>query len=321
MVWSARRKLGIALLILLAVASWVGWQFVERAVLVESASHFLLPAVAIVLMVGCLFFGAIVWQEPSFRWLAASFLGFPSLLAAFSWSHIGVIVLALALTYVGLQRIQGELSERLHLSVRKSLLIGTTPLLLAVSLLISSQYYTHAQSLTWEKLVPSFSLGEGAGAWFLKGLSPFFPELRQLGDSQATVDSFLGEVHARQQSSIDALPPGVQSVFLESELTRAKGQLKELLGREVSGNESMQSIVSEALQRKLITLVSGGAEQLPVPLLPLVLSLLLFLTIYPLLAFAAPALVVLVSLLVRLARRLSWIMVKSERVEHEVIAE
>lgn len=319
MQWSSRQTISVTLLILLALFSWVGWQTVERAVLVESASHFLLPGTFIVAMVVTLFAGSLVWQERSFRWLAASFLSIPSAFSVISLSHTAVMLVAIALTTAGLGRVQSELTERIHLSVRKSLFLGLTPLLFAVSLLVSSQYYAHVQALSWERLVPSFNLGEGVGPMFLRLAEPFYPEIRQLGDEQVTVDAFLQEVQTREQATLDDLPPNVQTIIIGSELERAKSQLSRLLGREVQGGESMQELLGEVIHRKTVVLFAGNEPHMPVPVLPFFLSLLLFLTIYPLLSFFVPLLIFLVSVLFRLARRVGWVIVKTESVEREII--
>lgn len=322
MQWSSRQKLGIGLLVFSALSSWASWQVLERAVLVEGASSFLIPSLSVAGLLLLVFLGSLVWQERSFQWLAASFLVIPSMLSALSLSHGLVMILAIGLIAFGLHRIHQELHERIHLSIRKSILLGTTPLLLAISLLLSSQYYVHAEQLSWNRLVPSFNLAEGFGPLAIKLIAPFYPEMQKLNDAEVTVDSFLTEVQTREKPSwIEFVPPAGQETLLKGELERTKSELGRLLGRQVMGHENMQALLAEIIQQKTFTLLSKEQQILPVPILPFILSLLLFLTVYPLMAFLAPLVVLIVIGLFQLLRRTGWLVVKTESVEREFIAE
>lgn len=320
MEWSSRQKLSIALLILLALLSWVSWQILERAVLVEGASNFMLPSLTVLGMLLLLFAGSIVWQELSFRWLAASFLVLPSMLVTLSWSHGIMMLVALGLVYVGLSRIQEELRERIHLAIRKSIWLGSAPLLLAMSLLLSSQYYAHVSQLSWDRLVPSFNLAEGIGPLMIRLITPFYPDMQKLSNTQVTVDEFLEEVQTKERSTWETqIPVSLQQPFLQHELHRTKSEFSRLLGREISGDESMQALVAEIIEQKTLSLLVKEQPTSSVPILPLVLTALLFLTVYPIMTFLAPLVTLVAILLFRLARFVGWISIQRASVEREWI--
>lgn len=319
MLWSARKKLAVAFLVGLGIFSFGAWHALSRAVLLEEASSFLVPTIWFSFLFLSLLTGVILWQENEFSVLAAFFVVIPSLFEAISPWHALLVTVSGLIIFSGLRRIQHELRERLHLSVRRSLLAGMTLLVFGVSLTLSSQYFVHAETLSWERLVPSFDLAEGTGPFLLRAIKPFYPEVDTLQDKTVTVDSFLREVQVRNDTPVMNAPLEVQSMFWEQELARTKKELGRLLGREVIGTENMQAILGEVLRKKTVTLFSHESKKLPIPILPFFLSFLLFLTLYPLLAFCVPFVGLLVALLFRIFLRLGWIRRSLVSVEQEQI--
>lgn len=319
MLWSARKKLAVAFLIGLGIFSFGAWHALSRAVLVEEASSFLVPILWFVPLFLFLLTGAILWQEKEFSVLAAFFLVTPSLIEALSPWHALLVLISGLLVFSGLRRIQHELAERLHLSVRRSLLAGMTLLVFGVSIVLSSQYFVHAETLSWERLVPSFDLAEGTGPFLLRMMKPFYPGIDTLQDKTVTVDSFLREVQVRNETPAMNAPLEVQNMFWEQELARTKKELGRLLGREVIGTENMQAILAEVLRKKTVALFSQESGKLPIPILPFFLSFLLFLTLYPLLAFFVPIVGLLAHLLLRIFVWAGWVRKNLVTVEQERI--
>ncbi len=301
------------------VFSLGAWHALSRAVLVEEASSFLVPTLWFTVLFLFLLTGAMLWQEKQFAVLAAFFLVIPSLFEALSPWHALLVTISGILVYFGLRRIQHELDERLHLSVRRSLLSGMTLLVFGVTITLSSQYFVHVETLSWERLVPSFDLAEGTGPLLLRMIKPLYPGIDTLQDRSVTVDSFLREVQVRNETPVMNAPLEVQNMFWEQELTRTKKELGRLLGREVVGTENMQTILAEVLRKKTVALFPNEDSKLPIPILPFFLSLLLFLTLYPLLAFLVPLVGLLAALLFRIFTALGWVRKNLMSVEKEQI--
>lgn len=322
MLWTARQKLGIGLLITLSLVSVVTWKVIERAVLVETASSFLFPGLVLGSMLVLLFTGSLIWKERSLIGLAAVFATVPSLLVAISMVHSIILVIAACIIYLGLLRIRDDMTDRIHVTARKSILSGAAAVFLGLSLLLSSQYYVHVQQLSWEQLVPSFNLAEGIGPIVLKVIAPLYPEVGALADNQVTVDNFLQDVQERQAGTLlENISASTQKLLLAEELQRTKKQLSGLLGREVIGTENMHNLLSEAIHRKTVAFFAQENTRLPVPVLPFFLSILLFLTVYPIMNFFAPLLIAGATILFRIARLLRWIEIRHEDVEQEVVAD
>lgn len=318
MQWSPRQKLAAGILTTLLLVSFGAWYAIERAVSVPEASHFLIPLLWFFVVCSVFLLGALFWQERALSFLGALFLMVPSAMQEVSWIHGGIVLLAIVLVYRSLRRIQEEMSERIFLSVRRILSAGLGMIVLAISLVISSQYYFNIRTSPWEDLVPNFDFAQGAAPLVWRTVQPLSPELARLGDTTVTVDTFLREVKLRQQGESLSQGP-TDDVLWEAELARTKNELGRLLGREVLGTENMQTLLSEALHRKLLALFSSQHEKLPVPLLPLFLTILIFLTVYPLMAFLLPGITAFVAVLFQLLRRLRVVRVTTVVGEREVI--
>ena len=318
MTWSNRQKLALVLLFGLGVLSVGAWDALARGVLIEDASSFLIPTLWFTPLFLFLLLGSILWQEKSFLVVGSILVVVPSVWQAMTVSHTVIVIFSTVLILMGLLRIQNELTARVRLSIRRSIGAGMALLLLGMTITLSSQYFVHVQSLSWERLVPSFDLAEGVGPLLLRILRPISPELGQLQDTTVTVDNFLTEV--QNKNNLDPqLSAGNPSQFWNEELQRTKRELGRLLGREVSGTENMQAILSEVLRKKTIAFFSNETQNLPIPVLPFFLSFLLFLTLYPLLAFLVPLVGIVAGILFRIFRRFGWVTVTSVTTEQEKI--
>lgn len=321
MSWSPRKKLAVVLLVFLGVLSFGAWQVLTRAVLVKEASSFIVPVLWFAGVFFILLQGALLWKERWFSAVATGCLLLPSLIQTTTPVHLTLVIIGMGSAYVGLRRIQRELTERIHLSLRRSLSVGLSFLIFAVSVVCTSQYYEQVRLMTWDRLVPSFDFSKGLGSLVIRAATPFSPELRNLQNTSVTVDEFLGGIQKPQPedtASLAAIDPTKDTLW-QQELARTKSELGRLLHREVSGSENMQSLMAEVIRKKMISLFSVQDQASVVPVLPLILSILVFLTIYPLLAFTVPFLSLIAHAFFGLYRQFGWVKVTALSVEQEVI--
>ena len=150
-------------------------------------------------------------------------------------------------------------------------------------------------------------------------MKSLYPGIDTLQDKTVTVDNFLHEVQINNDVAMVDAPLEVQNMFWEQELARTKKELGRLLGREVIGTENMQVILAEVLRKKTIALFSNGSTKLPIPILPFFLSFLLFLTLYPLLAFLVPFIGILAHGLFRMFLTFGWVKLSVVSAEQEII--
>ncbi len=321
---SSQRQV-IALVILFAVAfvAYFGFSSVMDAVLLTGASVFLAPIAWFFLAIILFSVGAVIWRERIYQAVGSGILLLPSFFFAPTLVHAAVLIVAALLVFGGLIRIGHELTSRLKLSLYRSVFIGMSQIIFALSLVISSQYYTHIESLPWNRLVPSFDLAEGTGAWVLRVAGTFSPSLASLRNRDLSVDEFLTELRPAVEvgGPTETVSNGIGEAVRQAEILRSKIELSRLLGREVGGTESMNEILSEVLRKKIVAFVSGdtaGAEG-KVPFLPFFLAILLFFTIYPVGSLLAPLALSLATALFALLIRAGFIAIKKVPAEQETL--
>jgi len=322
---SSQRQI-IALIILSAVAfvAYFGFSSVMDAVLLTGASVFLAPLAWFFLAITLFSVGTVLWRERTYQVVGSSLLVLPSFFYAPTLTHMAVLVVAAILIFGGLIRIGHELTSRLRLSLYRSVFVGMSQIILALSLVISSQYYIHIEPLPWNRLVPSFDLAEGTGAWILRIAGTFSPSLASLQDRDLSVDEFLTELRPVVEvgGSTETVSNGLGEAVRQAEILRSKIELSRLLGREVGGTESMNEILSEVLRKKIVAFVSGNTTETTgstVPFLPFFLSILLFFTIYPVGSLLAPFALSLAAVLFALLVRAGFIVIKKVSAEQDVL--
>ncbi|MFZ1626418.1 MAG: hypothetical protein WAT81_01270 [Candidatus Moraniibacteriota bacterium] len=318
-----RQIVSLILLFAVAIIAYFGFSSVMDAALVDGASVFVAPVIWFFIILTLFSVGALAWRERSYQVAASLVLVLPSFFFALTLTHTVVLCVAGIFVFSGLLRIGRELSSRVRLSLYRAVFVGLSPIILALSLVISSQYYTHIGTLPWDRLVPSFDLAEGTGAWMLRIAGKFSPSLAALQDRNLSVDNFLRELRPVVEvgGPEEQFSNGIGEAVRQAEILRSKLELSRLLGREVGGSENMNIILSEVLRKKVIAFVSGNNTGSPVtvPFLPFFLSILLFFTVYPIATMIAPLALSLAAVLFAFLIRSGLISLKKVPTEQDVI--
>lgn len=319
---SKRQTISFFLLGLTGLFAVLAFSAVADAVFSKTASVFLVPAVWFFILLIVFSLGAVLWQQTMQRSIGSVLLFLPSLFFAPSIIHAGSVILGACIVLIALIRIDREFSERTHVSMYRSVTVGFAHIIFALALVISSQYYQHANTLTWDELVPSFDLAEGTGAWLLRTAGQFSPSLASLQNRNLSVDSFLQEVKpVVMLENGNVVDRGINEALRQAEALRSKAELSRLLGREVTGNESINEVLSEVLRKKVIAFVSGNDQKSSpsVPFLPFILAILLFFTVYPFGSIIGAAALSLAALIFSALVRARVIEIKLVPAEREII--
>ena len=320
---SKRQIIALILLFAVAIVAYFGFSSVTDAVLVEGASVFVAPAAWFFILLTLFSVGALVWRERPYQAVASVVLILPSFFFTLTLTHAVVLCIAGIFVFGGLLRISRELPARIKLSLYRTVFIGLSPIIFALSLAISSQYHAHIETLPWDRLVPSFDLAEGTGAWMLRVAGKLSPSLATLQDRNLSVDNFLHELRPVVEvgGSEETIGNGIGEAVRQAEILRSKLELSRLLGRQVSGNENMNAILSEVLRKKIVAFVSGDAngDVAEVPFLPFFLTILLFFTVYPFGAMLAPLALSVAAVLFAFLVRSGFIVLKKVPAEQEII--
>lgn len=319
-----RQILAWVLLVVLLIVATGTFSAIANAVLATEASVLVAPTVWFLLLLLVIALGSIIWIGWKYQVLAICFLLLPGFFFAFTLTHVVVSLVAGLCLLGGLLKIQGELKARLAFSFYRTVTSGSSLIILALSLIISSQYFIHIETRSWDELVPNFDLAEGTGAWILRVAGKFSPALSSLQDRNLSVDRFLTDVRpvVAVNESGQALGQGIGEIFQQAELARSRLQLSRLLGRDVQGSENINQVLSEVLRKKVVAFVSGGggSHQKAVSAVPFFLALLLFFTLYPVGMLVFPIALTLAALVFTFFVRAGFLTVKKVPVEQEVLA-
>lgn len=293
--------------------SFFSWQSVYSAVFVPGASHFLIPSIFFSILAALLLVSVSLFPAPIFRMLGIAIAVLPVFLFAHS-ILIGVAVgFAAILFYRSLFVVDRELSEHLKIRFFSSAKTGVFMLALGFSLLIVTLHAAMISRLPAEKLLPRFSLADGAGKMALQMAGKINPALASLTEENLSVDEFLLGLMPREDSEggIDGIR-GIEGSFdpkdvriretlrangIDAEklsgisLTNAEFQkalflkegrrrISDVLGRNVQGDEQATDVISEIINAKIFGTFSGvQKEGKSLDTLRAIIALLLFVSL------------------------------------------
>lgn len=286
--------------------------------------------------------GTVVWRGVKFQILGALVLFLPSFLFIHSWYYLGLALLSGCFAFLSTRFAQQEIADRIRFHFFRSARAGAFMFVLALSLALSGTYFVSIQKESWEELVKRFSIGEGTATAVFKTSAYFYPEWKSLATEGTTVDEFLlslkkdetlsPEVLSQAVTSptlADYLKQGVLGQVLDEEtvsqelyLRAGRDQIASLVGRAVSGDEKISDVFSLAIQRKIITALSGEqvSKHLSPAIIPFVLTLLLFFTLLPLGSVASFPWIILSFLFFRAALFFGWIKLEQVMKEQDILA-
>lgn len=245
----------------------------------------------------------------------------PSLFFAFTFAHLFLVALSVLLMSVGFRKIGDDIRSRLLISFRRSMGVGAFFFALPLSLLIASQYYMEIRSDSWQDLVPRFSLAEGSGDLILRAAGSISPEIGKIRDERMTVDSFLSTVRGTGGYSGDGMDAFMDDMVTSLSLEAGRAELGKLVGRDISGDERMVDVLSEALRNKTVTFLSGAKAErnLPSGALPFFLAILLFITVLSLASLLQGIWALFASWFIRILIRSGALRVERIPAEQEVL--
>jgi len=306
---------GVGILAFLLVFSLLSWRLFFEVATRPDIGNTLSVAAWLTLLLATYFLGMVVWRRASLAWIGVGITLVPSLFFAPNWYHLLFVFFAGVFLFESVRMTQQEMIDRLSFHFFRTVRTGSFSCLFALSLTFTSVYYSTIERESWEELVPRFSMGEGTTTALFQVAVYLNPDWKNLADDGTTVDDFLLSLQKqKEEGSERGVPPLSNDVLpaliayltenrdglgedLSEQLALAAGraQIATLVGRPVSGDEKIANVFSVAIQNKIITLLRGGemTRHASPTIVPVILSVLLFLTLLPLGSLLAlPALLV-----------------------------
>lgn len=308
------------LLLLAAGFSSLGFASVAFSVS-ASGERWSTPLMWFSLLAICFLSAGALYSERSMRVAFVALSIGPSLLFTPTPAHLFLVFLSVFFVLSAFRKIETDLRSRLTLSLRKSMSAGVFLFVFPVSFLVASQYYAEIRSDSWQDLVPRFSLAEGGGDLVLRAAGNVSPEIGRIRDERMTVDSFLSTVRGTGGYSGNGADAFMDEMVASLSLEAGRMELGKLVGRDLSGDERMADVLSEALRNKTIAFLSGAKAErnLPNGALQFFLALLLFITILSLASLLRGIWVLCATGLIRFLIRSGVLSIERIPVEQEAL--
>lgn len=303
---------------LVLVSAFISWLSVDRAIRIPESSTWIVPMVSISLFVIFLCLSTVLLREKRTIFITLLIAFSFSLLFAFNPWHILVVLASFFLASWGFGNVRNDLGLNVKISLWKSLLTGKTQFIWGIALLISSQYYFTINSIDGQKNMPKLDINEFVVKYTIPVMGFVNPAFKNIDKEGLTVDEYL--MSAQQNDSTDGsfgmvsgdyidaqipanIPPQQREILKQEAmkkmldaqnnlsqknkdliLAETRKQFSSSVGRDLKGNEKMSEVLAGIVGQKmnsiLQTPLKGGGTI--ASMLPLIFSVILFLTIVPL---------------------------------------
>ncbi len=335
------------ILILLTLAfSFSSWLSVSQAVNNPESSDWLIPIIWFSLVFIFFSLSIVLIKETYivFILLAASFLA--SFIFIQNYWHFLPVIFSLLLAFWAIARIKNDLKLNIKIDLWKTIRRGKILLIMALSLVITSQYYFSIKDFQVTMLVPQLKPSDITNELTTKIISMFNPEIKIGEDEDMTVDEFILESQKKntegQNVDIDRLIDGqlgenipqAQKDEIKEEALRninttenesmilleGRKQLSEITGKELTGQEKISEVLSDMINNKITDFLGVSMDNpKDAPLIPMALAIIIFLSVLSLGMFLSPLWVLLTTLIFIILVKTKIIQVNKIPTEMEVI--
>lgn len=301
----------------MVAVAFLAWRSVDRAINVPEASVWWVPIIFFSCFFWLAYLSIIAIRRADFlQWLFLAAILSSFFFVREFW-HLNAVFAAYVFLSWGVSRITDDLGLNIKISLWKSIRAGNSLLVLAVCLLISSQYYLSVKDFDTERLIPQFRVNPVSGTWTSEILAKINPNLEDISRNDLTVDQFILRTQADQDPesavsealisrisrTIEEANPGLteaQKKLLVDEALRkfasadmaitkerqelilqeGRKQFSELSGNDLKGDEQIADVFSDILNQKINQYFNSGSTRPGAPsALPVVVSVGLLLTV------------------------------------------
>jgi hypothetical protein len=303
-----KKILKYSLFILTAVSASFFWWSLGKAINFYGPSAWWQPLAFFSLFFVCFSLSAIFLRRNSVLTLLSVVVLASSFIFSFSFWHSVSVILAVIFMVMAQSRIKADLLYAVKINIWKSLRTGSTLLVFALSLAIASFYYSSVRNFPAEKLVPKFGASGITSQIVSKLVNYIFPKM-QAANGDFTVDELILANQKGQPEALDIMnklqsPQDISTIdkaILDEKmkeisqgnqrliLEQSRKQLGDIAGVELKGDEKVSDVFSALINQKINEVVVPKlSEKNILPIVPIVMALILFLTVFPIASFLSP---------------------------------
>lgn len=317
------------------ITAFFFWFSISKAITVSDSSVWLLPMLWFSFLYIIYSLEFILVKEKFLINLSVVVGIFLSLIFAPNFWHFLILLFASMLLSTAYLQIKKDLGQNVKIYLPKTLRMGKTFFILALALVISSQYYFQAKKIGLLK-TPTFDIGVILdNKWAKEILYRINPDLQKLEDKNLTVDELILENFEESRAGsgeLDLLnlagssqvisPVNLQKIEelrKQKILEAGRESFGKMANRKLIGSEKVTDVITEVINQKVQNLVSPNYSNGSFSLVSFGMALVLFLTVLSLGAFIVRILVHVVSFIFWIFISGKIIQVKMVPVEMEVL--
>lgn len=299
------------------VFAFLAWQSVRDAIIVPNSSTWVVPMIFFSVYIIFVYLGAVLLRNDLFLRIVLFGSLLLSLIFAFELLQFLAILLGGFFLFLAVRRIKEDMDFNLKISIWKSLRAGKTYMLIAITVIITMQYYVVMSNFDGEKKVPHFDASFVTKKIAIPFLSSVSPQFKSLEDETLTVDQFILQTQKdaagdnnfltqQNEQLLDAqipanLSPAQRAAIkqqamenfsnAESQLSKknqelilvaGRAQFSDLTGTVLTGSEKISDIFTGLVNNKIDQYFNPGMSgEEKNPTFSMILAAVLFLTIYP----------------------------------------
>jgi len=315
--------LKFSLFTLTLVIAFFSWLAVERAINNSEASVWMAPIIWFSLFFIIFSLSAVLIKEKYLIALEALLALAASLIFAISFWHLVIIVLGFLFISLAAGRIKKDLELNIKVDLRKTVHTGSTIIIFSLSLIIASQYYFTVKDSGAEKLIPKFKMEGITGSLTSKVLSSIYPEFKNLDEDNLTVDQLLLETQKKQleqEGGMKNIQNKISDINQNIILEQGRKQISQMTGAEITGQEKVADLFSETINNKINSFVVPNlGNNKDSSILPIIMTIFLFLTVISLGSFLSSLWIFLVKVVFIVLVKMKVVLIAKVQKEVEVI--
>lgn len=333
--------------------SFFAWFSVYRAMKVPEVSIWLVPAICFSLYIIAICLAAVLVRQEITVELAITFSFLLSLLFTFSIWYLLILVACILLVLCAIRNIRKDLDLNIKIDLWKSLFVGKFRIVIALALVISSQYFFFISKTNGQKNIPKFDTSSITSKIVEPILEIIYPDFKKVQKDGLTVDQFIFENQKNSEinSTVDTetiidqqIPadlPVKQKEALKQQaleqiadsksqlseknnelvLQEGRKQLSQMIGKDVVGNEKIADIFSGLIDKKINDYFQPQiGDDAPSNMLSYIVAIILFLTIWPIGSMLGIIWFIIVIIVFKILLKFGLVEVKTVTVEREMIA-
>jgi len=279
------------------------WRSIDYSIKITDVGFWFMPILWLSLVFLSFSLTAIILDSEYLLWLLSSSLLLLSFVFVWSYWHIVIVFVSALFLIMADDKIKKDLTYAIKINIWKSIRAGSLMVVFSLALVLASQYYFEVRNFPVESLLPKFNADGVTGRLVSWGLKYSIPSLHDLDQENLTVDQMLLNNQAEQIENINAIDKikiaeglsEIDAAIIKEEsdklkennrniiLAESRKQLSQTVGQELKGDENVSDVFTLMINKKISqTLVPKIGEGKTLPIIPLVISVALFVTVFSL---------------------------------------